>query len=81
MNEVEKFGHKIKMSFGSSTGEPGFKGMQTSDIREWISFCDKWFIPHANFRWKQIKLMVDICLSEHQLFSLMNMLSEKDYNN
>lgn len=78
MNEIERFGHKIKMNFGSSTGEPGFKGMQTSDIREWIWFCDKWFIAKADFRWRQIRLMIEICSSEHQLFVLMNMLSDKN---
>lgn len=78
MYEVEKFGHKITMSFGSSTGNPDYKGMQTCDIREWIKFGDEWFIPYGNFSWRQIRLMIDICKTEYQLICLMNMLSIKD---
>lgn len=78
MYEVERFGHKIRMSFGSSTGNPDYKGMQTSDIREWIKFGDEWFIPYGNFSWRQIQLMIDICKAEYQLICLMNMLSIED---
>lgn len=78
MYEVEKFGHKIRMSFGSSTGNPDFKGMQTSDIREWIKFGDIWFKAYGSFTWRQIQAMIDICKTEYQLICLMNMLSAVD---
>ena len=81
MYEVEKFGHKIKMSFGSSSGDPDYKGMQTCDIREWVRFDEfPWFKCYGGFRWRQIQQMIEICSSEEQLICLFELLSaDKHY--
>ncbi len=74
----EKFGHKIYFGYGSSTGYPGYHGMQTSDVQDWWKLDDfYWFRPYGDFRRRQILDMIDICRSEFQLISLFELLSAK----
>lgn len=75
---IEKYGHKIYFDYGSSTGHPEYKGMQTCDIKLWVKIDDnKWFRPYGSFDISQIQKMIDICRNEFQLVSLMELLSTK----
>lgn len=72
---IEKFGHRIEFGMGSSTGHPGFKGMQTSDIREWIKIDDgEWFKPDRSFRFYKIREVIDLLDSEDELVKFLKTL-------
>ena len=77
---IEKFGHKIEFGFGSSSGPPGFKGMQTSDVVLWLKLDNyDWIRPYGRFSQMQLVPMFDICKNEYQLVCLVEMLGIKKY--
>lgn len=75
---MEIFGHKIRFEWGSSTGYPGFKGIQTSDVVLWIQLDNyDWIRPYGRFSQVQLMDMFDICKNEYQLVCLVEMLGLK----
>ncbi len=67
----------FKMGCGSSTHHPERKGgISTSNIVLWCKFLDgDWFRPYGGFEQYQIKKMVEICVNDNQIVSLMELLS------
>ena len=78
-SEFEVFGHIIHIGGGSSTHHPEKKGgMSTSDMKMWYKLDNfDWFQPYGGFRMTQIMQMINVCNNEHQLISLMELLSAK----
>lgn len=76
MKTIYRYDHKITFGFGSSSGNPEYKGMQTCDIKLWVKFDNlEWFKPYGRFKQEQILTMIDICDNEYQLISLFKLLS------
>jgi len=77
--KIDKFNHTIIFEYSSGSSPPDFKGMTTSDIAVWVKFDDyEWFRPFGNFSKVQVIEMINICNNEHQLISLMRLLSAKE---
>lgn len=77
---IEVCGHEVLIGLGSSTGHPGSKGVQTSDIRLWVSLDgEAWFKPKLAWSTHQLRCLMDACKNggygkESHLFSVINML-------
>jgi hypothetical protein len=67
----------FKIGYGSSTGYPGYKGLQTADGGKvwckWKNF--DWFRPYSNWSKEQIISMIKICDCDYQVESLFELLS------
>lgn len=78
---IQKYDSKIEFGYGSTTGHPDFKGMQTCDIKLWVRLGNyEWFKPYGNFNESQIVQMIDLCHNNYQVVSLMELLSAKPEN-
>lgn len=69
----------FKIGYGSSSHHPERKGgITTCDIKLWCKFLERdWFVPYGNFTMGQIEDMLQICSSDDQVISLIEMLSIK----
>lgn len=75
---IEQFGHKIRFELGSSSGNPDYKGMKTSDVVLWLKLDNyDWIRPYGRFSQVQLNEMFDICKNEYQLVCLVEMLGLK----
>lgn len=69
----------FKIGYGSSTGHPEYKGMQSADGGKvwckWKNF--DWFRPYSNWNKEQIISMIKICTNDAQVEALFELLSAK----
>lgn len=73
----KNFGHTLEIEMGSSTGYPGFKGMQTSDIQLWFKLNEQEW-KRCNIR-SQVKIQNQLlsCENEEEFLILMDYLEYK----
>jgi len=69
---INKFRHTIEVGLGSSTGHPEYKGVQTSDIREWIKIDDGgWTRLQHLLSERKILSMIELCDDEVKLIIVL----------
>ena len=70
----------FKIDYGSSSHHPERKGgVTTCDIRMWCKFLDgDWFTPYGHFGQTEIEAMIDACVNDNNIVSLMELLAAKD---
>lgn len=74
---IHKLGHKIEFDLGSSIGYPGYRGVQTSDIKLWFRIDEgDWKRSPIKSQLKAIKQFEQV-ENEEELNMLLEILEDK----
>ncbi len=74
--ELHSFGHVLYLQSGGSLPPDHKCNMNTSVMQTWFKLDNyEWFRPYGGFGQFQVLTMLDVCNSEYQFVSLIQLLS------